>query len=82
MKIIRPLLITDALFTSSNMSEDDHPEYAAGTTYAVDDLVIVLATHRIYKSLIDANTGSYPPDNLDSEDPRSEERRVGKECRL
>jgi len=71
MKMIRPVLITDALYTSSNIVEDDFSEYDAGTTYGVDDQIIVLATHRIYKSLIDANTGNYPPDNLTSDDPEA-----------
>ena len=68
MKIIRPTLITDALFTASNLLEDDAAVYDAATTYATDDLVIVAATHRVYKSLIDSNINNYPPDRLTTED--------------
>jgi len=68
MKIIRPVIITDALFTDSNLLEDDAAAYDSATTYATDDLVIVVATHRIYKSLIDTNIDNYPPDRLTTED--------------
>jgi len=69
MKAIRPVIITDDLYTSSNLIEDDAPVYDAGTTYALGDQIIVAATHRIYESLIEANIGNYPPDNLESDDP-------------
>ena len=71
MKVIKPITITDAMFTSSNVSEDDYAEYVAGTTYADGDTVIETATgvHKIYESLKAANTGNYPPDNLTGVDP-------------
>lgn len=71
MKIIAPLAITDARLTSSDVAENDHPEYAAGTTYADGDRVIVTDTgvHRIYESLQGSNTGNYPPDEDDVEPP-------------
>jgi hypothetical protein len=69
MEIIRPTIITDAMFISSNLTEDDHAEYAPGTTYVTGDKVIVVATHRIYESQVDTNVGNYPPDNLEAVDP-------------
>ena len=69
MIIIRPVIITDAMFISSNLPENDEPVYSAGTTYALGDKVILISTHRIYESLIASNTGNNPPDNLTGETP-------------
>lgn len=80
MIIIRPISIpalnattwdSGSILTASNVPEDDHPEYSAGTTYADGDKVIVLDdnVHRIYESLQGANTGNYPPDEDDTEPP-------------
>jgi len=60
MKVIIPDAITDAVITSTNISEDDYAEWDVAATYAVADRVIILATHRIYESLIAANTGNDP----------------------
>lgn len=71
MKAIKPLAITDAMLTSSNVSEDDYSEYVSGTTYGVGDRVIETAVgvHSVYESLKAANTGNYPPANLIGADP-------------
>jgi hypothetical protein len=71
MKAIKPLAITDAMLTSSNVSEDDYDEYAAGTTYGAGDSAIIttIGIHKVYESLKAANTGNYPPDNLIGDDP-------------
>lgn len=60
MKIIRPVTITDSILQSSNVPENDYAAWAAGTTYADGDRVIVVAVHKIYESLINANTGNDP----------------------
>lgn len=60
MDIIQPLTITDSILTSSTVTENDYAQWASGTTYATGNKVIVLSTHRIYESLIDANTGNDP----------------------
>jgi len=41
MKIIRPITITEAMLTDSNVPETDYTEFAMGTTYAVGDRCIV-----------------------------------------
>lgn len=64
MKIIRPIALTDGMLTSTNVPEADHPVYAAGTTYAAGNRVIVIATHRIYESLVGSNIGNYPPTDV------------------
>jgi hypothetical protein len=69
MDIIRPTTITDAMFISSNLTENDEPEYAAGTTYGEGGRCIVISTHRIYESLKAANAGNNPPDNIAGDDP-------------
>ena len=40
MKIIRPLPITDARLTDSNVPETDYAEFSMGTTYAEGDIII------------------------------------------
>lgn len=40
MNIIRPTLITDAMFLSSDVPETDYPEFAMATTYALGTRVI------------------------------------------
>ena len=41
MKIIRPIAITDAMLTSSNVAENDYTEFAMATTYGDGDYCIV-----------------------------------------
>ena len=60
MKVIPPITIDDSVLTSSNVPENDYPEWASGTTYAIDDRVIVTATHVIYESVVGSNTGNAP----------------------
>lgn len=68
MKIIRPIVVTDSVLTSSNIVEDDYPIYNNATSYTVGTKVIVLATHKIYEALR-STTGEYPPDNTLGETP-------------
>jgi len=64
--IVRPLTITDSILDVSgsppatNVPENDHPVWSAGTTYAAGDRVILTSTHRIYESLLSGNTGNDP----------------------
>jgi len=69
MNIVRPIEIVDANLTATTAPETEHPIYVAGTTYAVGDKVIVVATHKAYESLIATNLGNYPPDNLIGVEP-------------
>ena len=41
MKIIRPLTITDAMLTASNVAENDYTEFAMATVYGDGDYCIV-----------------------------------------
>jgi hypothetical protein len=59
-KVFDRVRTTDANLTSSNVAEDDAPEWDAATTYASGDQVIVIATHTLYTSAQGANTGNDP----------------------
>jgi hypothetical protein len=62
MKIIRPETVTDSIFQSSDVPEDDYSAWLVGTTYADEDRVIVTTPniHKIYESQQAANTGNDP----------------------
>ncbi|MFA7278641.1 MAG: hypothetical protein WC100_00935 [Sterolibacterium sp.] len=57
--LVRPLAITDALLTSSNVYEAPTTEYAGGTTYAAGDIrgTTTGTAQLIYKSLQTGNVG-------------------------
>lgn len=60
--IVKPIVVNDANFVSSSLSEADHSVWAAGTTYALGARVIVTTgQHKIYESLEAANIGNSPP---------------------
>lgn len=62
MNIIRPVEVTDAVLTSSNVPETDAPEFLIGTSYALDDEVMVSTdgVHSVFVSLQAANQGNQP----------------------
>jgi len=60
MQAINPLTITDSLFLSSNLAEDDYAAWSAGTTYALGTRVIVVSVHKVYESASSGNTGNDP----------------------
>ena len=61
MKVIVPLVITDAMLSYASIPEDDHPEWASGETYAIGDFVISTITHKVYRALSE-NGGAVNPD--------------------
>ena len=60
VKIMPPIDVTYAKLTASNVAETEYGNYAAGTTYALGDRVIVPATHDVWESLAASNTGNTP----------------------
>ena len=62
MKIITAEDITDSTLTSSSVPETDHAAWSSGTTYALDDYVIVTTPniHKIYKSKQNSNLNHDP----------------------
>ena len=62
MKLIRPETVTDTIFQSSDVPENDYSAWLVGTTYADGDRVIVTTPniHKIYESQQGSNTGNDP----------------------
>lgn len=63
MKLIAPIVIDEARLTASNVLETEYPMWLVGSTYATGDKVIY--NHKVYLSLVDANTGKQPDTNAD-----------------
>lgn len=64
MLILRPHVVTDSTLASSSVAENDYSEWLVGSTYALNDYVIIATTtpniHLIYKSAQGSNTGNDP----------------------
>jgi hypothetical protein len=60
MKVIPSTTVTESMVVSTNVAEDDAPEYDALTTYATGERVILAAQHKVYESAIDSNLGNDP----------------------
>ena len=60
MKIITPVVITDAKLVSSSIPETDHAAWNAATAYAEGDRVILTSTHSIYQRLVAGTTATSP----------------------
>lgn len=58
--VIAPLAVIPAMLVSSDVPENDYPEWAAGTAYAKGARVILAAQHKVYESTADSNTGNNP----------------------
>lgn len=55
MKLLAPIVVTDAILVSSTVPETDAPVYSTATTYALADKVISTSTHRVYQSAAAGN---------------------------
>lgn len=60
MKVIVPMTIDGSTFDTSSISEDDYAAWNSGTTYDADDYVIVVATHKVYMSVVGSNLNNDP----------------------
>lgn len=62
MKVLRPVNVTPAMLLASDLSEPSSGEsaWSSGTTYALNDEVIVASTHRKYRSVQGSNTNHNP----------------------
>jgi len=60
--LVKPVTITDAMLTATDVAEADYAAYNAGTAYALGDRVIVTSAgvHKVYESLQASNTGNDP----------------------
>lgn len=61
MRVIKSIVTTDTILTSSNIAEDEYPAWVASTSYNASDRVIY--EHEIYEAIL-AHTNTIPP-NLD-----------------
>ena len=59
MRVIKSVVTTDAILTSSNIPEDEHPVWVSGTSYTALDKVIY--EHKIYERIV-TGSGTTPPD--------------------
>ena len=59
MRVIKSVVTTDIILTSSNILEDEHPVWVSGTSYTALDKVIY--KHKIYERII-TGAGTIPPD--------------------
>lgn len=64
MRIIKPVEVTPAILTSSNVPETDYAAWSAATAYAVGDKAMY--NHRNYEAMV-AHTGANP--ETDTSDP-------------
>lgn len=60
LHIYKPLAIYPAILVATSVAEADYPEWAAGTTYAKGNRIILAALHKVYESTSDANLGNNP----------------------
>lgn len=62
MKVIKPTIITDAMFVSSTIPETDYPEWNAATSYTVGQRVMraVSGVHRNFENLIAGVNATLP----------------------
>lgn len=59
MRVIKSVVTTDAILTSSNIPEDEYPDWVSGTSYTALDKVIY--EHKIYERIV-TGAGTTPPD--------------------
>jgi len=70
--IVKPFDIDNDAFISSNVPENDYPEWNSGTSYTLGQRVIIVndtdsppnGVHKIYESLVGSNTGNNPLDDV------------------
>ncbi|MEN6629995.1 MAG: hypothetical protein ABFC42_10145 [Sulfuricella sp.] len=65
LNVIKSVTVTDVMLTGTNVPENDYAAWAAGTTYAAGNRVIVVAEHKIYESLVGGNIGHAPASSPD-----------------
>ena len=59
MRVIKSVVTTDTILTSSNIPEDEYPAWVSGTSYTALDKVI--CEHKIYERIV-TGTGTTAPD--------------------
>jgi hypothetical protein len=62
MKVIKPVMVTDAVLRSTNVPEADAPAWSATTSYTVGTKVMRTTTHKVYVCLV-AGVDATPPES-------------------
>lgn len=60
LRVVNPLTVTSAMLVSTDVPENDYPEWSSGTTYNTGARVILAAQHKVYESAADGNVGNNP----------------------
>ena len=60
MRVIKSIKTTDAILTSSNIPEDEHPTWVSGASYTALDKVIY--NHKIYEAILTHSGKTTAPD--------------------
>lgn len=65
MQVIRPVSVTDAMLTASNVPETDYTAWNAATSYNVGDYCIrtTATTHKVYRCLVAGVDATAPESN-------------------
>ena len=66
IRVVKPLTITDATLTATDVAEADYAAWSGATTYALAARVISTTTHQIYESLQASNTNHDPTNAANS----------------
>lgn len=60
MVVVKPIQVTPAMLTATDVPETDHTAWSDATTYALGDRVILTSTHKVYESLQAGNLNKSP----------------------
>lgn len=65
MNVIRPITVTDAMLTASNVPETDYTAWNAATNYSIGDKCIrtTSTTHKVYQCLVAGVNATAPESN-------------------
>lgn len=60
MVVAKPIQVTPAMLTATDVPENDYAAWSDATTYALGDRVILTSTHKVYESLQAGNLNKSP----------------------
>lgn len=60
MVVVKPIQVTPAMLTATDVPENDYAAWSDATTYALGDRVILTSTHKVYESLQAGNLNKAP----------------------
>lgn len=60
MIVVKPIVITGAMLTATDVAEADYAAWSGATTYALGNRAILTSTHKVYESLQASNLNHDP----------------------